>query len=346
MKAQMLTGIRQMELLEIPMPQIVHPTDVLLRLRWVGVCGSDIHYYETGRIGSQIVQYPYSVGHECSATVVDFGSGVKGLQKGESVVVEPAICCHACDQCHAGREHTCRSLKFLGCPGQVDGCLSEYMIMPEACCFPTFDRITLQQAVLCEPFAIGVYAVQSSGIMKGQSAAIFGAGPIGLSCLAAARAQEAGPVYVTEKIRPRMQAASKAGAEWVGTPDQTDVAAEILRQQPGGIDIAFECAGQQETLDQAVEVLKPGGKLMMIGIPREDRVTFSPDLIRRKEITMINVRRQNQCTRKAMELIAQNRVNLDFMITHTFGFAQSKEAFDLVAEYRDGVIKALIRVSE
>jgi L-iditol 2-dehydrogenase len=346
MKAQVLTGIRQMELLEVSMPQIVNPTDVLLQLRWVGVCGSDIHYYETGRIGSQIVKYPYAVGHECSAMVVDFGSAVKGLRKGESVVVEPAICCHKCDQCKAGREHTCRSLKFLGCPGQVDGCLSEYIVMPQVCCFPTYDRITLQQAVLCEPFAIGVYAVQSSGIEKGQSAAIFGAGPIGLSCLSAARAQDAGPVYVTEKIQPRMEAASRAGADWVGNPDQTDVVSEILRQQPGGIDIAYECAGQQETLDQAIEVLKPGGKLMMIGIPREDRISFSPDLVRRKEITMINVRRQNQCTQKAIDLIGQQRVNLDFMITHTFDFAQSKEAFDLVAEYRDGVIKALIRISE
>lgn len=346
MKAQMLTGIRQMELLDVPLPQISKPTDVLLKLRWVGVCGSDIHYYETGRIGSQVVQYPYSVGHECSAAVVDFGSAVTGLQKGESVVVEPAISCHQCDQCRAGREHTCRSLKFLGCPGQVAGCLSEYMVMPEACCFPTLDRITLQQAVLCEPFAIGVYAVRSSGLEKGQSAAVFGAGPIGLSCLAAARAQDAGAVYVTEKLEPRMKAASKAGAEWVGNPDQGDVVAEILRLQPGGVDIAYECAGQQDTLDQAIEVLKPGGKLMIIGIPREDRVTFSPDLIRRKEITMINVRRQNQCTRTAMELIAQNRVDLDFMITHVFGFEQSREAFDLVSEYRDGVIKALIRVSE
>jgi len=345
MKAQMLTGIRQMELLDVPLPQIVNPTDVLLKLQWVGVCGSDIHYYETGRIGSQVVRYPYSVGHECSAAVVDFGSAVTRLQKGESVVVEPAISCHVCDQCRAGREHTCRSLKFLGCPGQVDGCLSEYLVMPEACCFPTFDRITPQQAVLCEPFAIGVYAVQGSGISQGHSAAIFGAGPIGLSCLAAARAQGAGAVCVTDKIDARTEAALKAGAEWVGNPEHTDVVAEMQKLQPGGIDVAFECAGQQETLDQAIEILKPGGRLMIVGIPRQERVSFSPDLIRRKEITMINVRRQNQCTRKAMELIAQNRVNLDFMITHTFDFDHSKEAFDLVADYRDGVIKALIRVN-
>jgi L-iditol 2-dehydrogenase len=344
MKAQLLTGIRQMELQDVPTPEIVHPTDVLLRIEWIGVCGSDIHYYETGRIGSQIVQYPYSVGHECSATVIDFGRGVTGLQKGEPVAVEPAISCHRCDQCQAGREHTCRHLKFLGCPGQIAGCLSEYIVVPEACCFPTYHQITLQQAVLCEPFAIGVYAVQRSGLKKGQSMAVFGAGPIGLSCLAAGRAQGADEIFVTEKIVERMIAAKNAGSGWVASPDEENVVLEISKLRPEGIDIAFECAGQQETLDQAVEVLKPGGILMMIGIPREPRISFNPDLIRRKEISLINVRRQNKCTRKAMDLIAQKRGRLDEMITHTFDFAQSKEAFDLVAGYRDGVIKALIKV--
>lgn len=344
MKAQLLTGIRQMELREVETPKIERPTDVLLRLEWIGVCGSDIHYYETGRIGSQVVQYPYSVGHECAATIVEIGEQVRGLQKGEPVAVDPAIFCSKCDQCLSGRHHTCRNLKFLGCPGQAPGCLSEFIVVPAECCFPTYYQITMQQAVLCEPFAIGVYAVQQSGLTRRQCAAVFGAGPIGLSCLLAARAAGAGNVYATEKITERMAAAKHAGADWTGSPDEEDVVAEISKLQPEGVDIAFECAGQQETLDQAVQVLKPGGVLMMIGIPREDRITFSPDLIRRKEISLINVRRQNHCTRKAIDLIAQKRVNLDFMVTHTFDFAHSKEAFDLVSEYRDGVIKALIKV--
>jgi L-iditol 2-dehydrogenase len=344
-KSQVLTDLQQMELRETLSPAITGRTDVLLRVEWVGVCGSDIHYYETGRIGSQVVQYPYRVGHECAATVVDYGTDVKGLRKGEPVVVEPAMPCGQCDQCRAGREHTCRDLRFLGCPGQAEGCLGEYLVMPAHCCFPTHGQITLEQGVLCEPFAIGVYAVQCSALRQKQSAAVFGAGPIGLSCLAAAQAQNAGSIYVTDKISERIAAARNAGAAWVGNPDDQDVTSEILRRQPDGVDVAFECAGQQETLDQAVQVLKPGGRLMMIGIPRQDRITFNPDLVRRKEISLINVRRQNQCTRKAMDLIAQGRVKLDYMITHTFDFAHSKEAFDLVAGYRDGVIKALIKVS-
>jgi threonine dehydrogenase-like Zn-dependent dehydrogenase len=123
-----------------------------------------------------------------------------------------------------------------------------------------------------------------------------------------------------------------------------DVVKELLSLAPEGIDAAYECAGQQETIDQAVEVLRPGGTLMLIGIPREERVSFNPDLIRRKEISIINVRRQNHCTQKAVDLMAQGKANLDFMVTHRFDFDQSKEAFDLVAGYKDGVVKALIKV--
>ena len=344
MKSQMLTGIRTMALCEVPAPKIIDAADVLLKIEYVGVCGSDVHYYETGRIGSQIVQYPYSVGHECSATVVDFGPAVKTLKKGEPVVVEPAVSCWQCDQCTAGRPHTCRNLKFLGCPGQVDGCLAEYLVMPAECCLPTNNRISLQQGVLCEPFAIGIYAVQQSRIKAGQNAAIFGAGPIGLSCLKAAQAQGVETVDMTEIIPERIKMAQNAGAVWVGNPDAEDVVRTMASRARGGFDVAFECAGKQETVDQAVDILKPGGMLMLIGIPREERISFCPDTIRRKELSIVNVRRQNHCTQKAMDLIAEGTVDLDFMVTHTFELNQSQRAFDLVAGYKDGVVKALIKV--
>lgn len=345
MKAQMLTAIGQMEPKNVPMPVIKEPSDVLLKITYVGVCGSDVHYYETGRIGSQIVTFPFTVGHECSATVVDFGPAVTHLEKGEPVVVEPAVSCGQCDQCTIGRPHTCRRLKFLGCPGQIEGCLSEYLLIPAECCFPTKDKITPRQGVLCEPFAIGVYAVQQSQLHPSQSAAILGAGPIGLSCLAAAQVQSAETIYMTEIIPERMKVAKNAGAAWVGNPQTDDVVTAVLQQQPAGVDVVFECAGRQETLDQAVEMLKPGGKLMAIGIPRQPRISFCPDRIRRKEISIINVRRQNHCTQKAIDLIADRKVDLDFMITHTFDFDQTPQAFDLVANYRDGVVKALIQVN-
>ena len=344
MKAQVLTGICEMELRDVGDPVISKDTDVLLRINVVGVCGSDVHYYEIGKIGSQVVEYPYIVGHECAGTVEAVGSAVSGVKVGDRVVVDPAAWCDDCDQCRMGRENTCRDMSFLGTPGQGDGCLSEYLVMPEKSCFVVNDAITLEQGALCEPFAIGVYTVQRSGVAAGAKIAILGSGPIGLSCMAAAKAEGVETIYMTDKIDERLAVAKNAGAVWTGNPDKENIVDGVGELAPLGLDVVYECAGQQEALDEGIELLRPGGTLMVVGIPREDRVSFSIDRIRRKEITIINVRRQNGCTQKAIDLIASGDAEIDFMVTHRFGLDRAKEAFDLVAGYRDGVVKALIEM--
>ena len=344
MKAQVLTGIGEMEMREVEKPTIKNDDDVLLKVEVVGVCGSDVHYYETGRIGSLVVEYPFRVGHEFTGRVEEVGGGVEDLQAGDIVVVEPAVVCGACDQCMMGRENTCRELKFLGCPGQLEGCLCEYIVMPRRCCFKIDNEVGVERGVLCEPFAIGVYAVEQAGTKAGDKAAILGAGPIGLSCLAAAKAVGADSIYVTDKIDERVEVTKNAGAVWAGNPERENIVEEILKQEGPGVDIVFECAGEQDAIDEAVKVLRPGGKLMLIGIPRVERISFVISEVRRKEITIVNVRRQNECTQKAIDLIASGKVDLDFMMTHRFSLEESKKAFDLVAGYRDGVVKALIKV--
>ena len=247
-----------------------------------------------------------------------------------------------CDQCLAGRENTCRNLKFLGTPKEGNGCLCEYIVMPEESCFPTNGRISLEQGALCEPFAVGVYAVKQAQMPKGAKAAILGSGPIGLSCLAAARVEGAESIYMTDKVEERMKVAEKAGAEWVGNPERCDIVKEILEREPTGMDIVFECAGEQETIDEGIELLKPGGRLIIIGIPRVERISFCISKVRRKEITIVNIRRQNGCTQAAIDLAASGRAKIDFMVTHRFKLEQTQQAFDMVAGYRDGVVKAMI----
>jgi len=333
-----------MEMVNVPEPTIKKDDEVLLKIKEVGVCGSDVHYYETGRIGSQIVKYPFVVGHECAATVKAIGRAVTRVKVGDSIVVEPTIACNSCDQCKRGRKNTCLNLKYLGCPGQAEGCLCEYIVMPEECCFPIDGKINFEQGVLCEPLAIGVYAVKQACLPKNAVIAILGAGPIGLSCLVSAKAENVNACYVTEKIKERVEAAKNNGATWAGNPNKEDIIKGILKLEPAGVDVVFECAGQQETIDQAIELLKPGGKLMLVGIPRLERISFMIDKIRRKEITIVNVRRQNECTQRAIDSIAGGKINVDFMITHRFKLEQTQQAFDMVAEYRDGVIKALIEL--
>jgi L-iditol 2-dehydrogenase len=279
---------------------------------------------------------------------------------GDRVAVDPLIACGRCDQCLGGRENTCRTQKFLGSPGQTPGAMSEFLVMPERCCFPIPANVTFQQATLVEPFAIGLYAQRLAGISRtgvspvgaeGQARrlshkiAILGAGPIGLSVLAALKAAGQGEVHVTDIREYRLELARKFGATWTGDPRQPEAKSALAALAMPGFDLVFECAGEQETLDQAVELLAPSGKLMIAGIPEGDRVCFSPDLMRRKELGFQNVRRQNGCTRDAIDMVSAGKVRLDAMVTHTFSLAQAAEAFELVADYRDGVIKAMIEVS-
>jgi len=342
MKAMVLTGIRQMEMREVPDPKIVNDTDVLIKMERVGVCGSDIHYYTTGKIGSQVVEYPFPVGHEGAGTVIEIGSAVTHVKVGDEIAVEPAMPCWDCDQCNVGRPHTCRNLRFLGCPGQADGCLSEYLVMPETSCFKLDSSMVLDDGALSEPLAIGVYAVKQSIPMKGASVGILGFGPIGMSVLLPAQAEGAESIYVTDKIEERLAMARKLKVNYAGNPDQEDVVTKVSELEPNMLDVVFECCGKQEALENAIDLLKPGGKLMMIGIPEFDNWQFSADKGRRKEITFTNVRRQNHALEPTLEMMKNKAFDAHQMVTHRFSFDQTKKAFDLVDDYADGVMKAMI----
>ena len=233
-------------------------------------------------------------------------------------------------------------MKFLGCPGQIEGCLSEYIVMPEANCFPIPDHMSFTEAAISEPLAIGVYAVKQSIPMKGAKIGILGFGPIGMSVMLPAKAYGADTFYITDKIDERLMLASGLGAAWTGNPDKIDVANAINTREEKQLDVVFECCGQQDAVDNALEILKPGGRLMLIGIPEEDKLCFNMDYMRRKEITIVNVRRQIHCVQEALDLIAEGRVDVSAMATHFYNFKNTKEAFDLVEGYKDGVMKAII----
>ena len=342
MKSFKLSALHTLELREVPAPTLQQDTDVLIKMGAVGVCGSDLHYYTTGRIGDQVVEYPFAVGHECAGTVLEVGSQVSTVAEGDRVAIEPSLSCGTCDQCRTGRENTCRHNLFLGCPGQVEGALSELLVMPETNVFRVADDFDFGAATFSEPLAIGVYTVQQSALEREHAIGILGMGPIGHSVMLPAVDMGCRAIYCTDKVDYRCQAACEAGATWAGNPSREDVVAEILAREPAGLDIVYECCGQQEALDQAIELLKPGGLLMIVGIPECDTVNFPPHLMRRKELTMMNVRRQRGCVPAALELIARHQAKVNNLLTHHFAFAETEAAFDLVEHKRDGVIKAII----
>jgi L-iditol 2-dehydrogenase len=337
-----LTGIRQMEMMQVPTPSILQDHDVLIRMKRLGVCGSDIHYYVSGKVGSQVVQYPFTVGHEGAGEVEAVGKGVTSVKPGDRIAIEPAMPCWKCDQCLAGRPHTCRNLRFLGCPGQAEGSLSEFLLMPESSCYKIPDSMSYDEAAISEPLSIGLYAVKQSIPMEGATVGILGFGPIGMSVLLTAQAMGAMRVYVTDKIDMRLQMANKMGVTMTANPDQEDVAKKITGDVPEMLDVVFECCGEQDAIDNAVDLLKPGGKLMIIGIPEFEVWKFSADKTRRKELCIQNIRRQNEALQPALDLMEQGRIKVETMVTHRFDFKDTKAAFDLVAGYEDGVMKAMI----
>ena len=222
--------------------------------------------------------------------------------------------------------------------------MAQYLVMPEHSCVLIPDHVSAADAALCEPLAIGVYAAKMSGLRAGQSAAILGSGPIGLSVLLAIRALAGREVQVvsTDLLDYRLHAARANGADHALCPDGQDVVGLVRSLHPGGVDAVFECAGQQETIDQGLAMLKPGGTIYLIGIPDSTTITVNYDLARREELALQPVRRQNRCAELTVGLVASGKINLAPLATHFFPLAAAQQAIQTAKDYRDGVIKAVI----
>lgn len=345
MRVAYFTGLRQIEVRDEAEPRIERPDDVLLRVDCVGVCGSDVHYYVDGRIGDQILPLPATLGHECAGTIVDVGPGVERLQPGDRVAVDPAIVCGECDQCLAGRVNTCRKLRFLGAPGEAPGAATDRLVVPADNCLRIPATMTMEEATLVEPLSIGLYAVRLGEVYPGAKIAVLGAGPIGLSVLLCAKATAPITAYVTDLIDSRLDAARQCGADWTGNPHNDDVVTAVLQQEPRGLDLVFECTGDPACIGQGQRLLTPGGTLVLVGIPAAPEVSFDIHTMRRKELTFKNVRRQKGCVAPAIRLVSERVINTTPLVTHRFPMERIQEAFELVAGYRDGVIKAVVDLS-
>ena len=340
MKVAVLVAPRTIQILERPMPE-PGPGQVRLKLAAVGVCGSDVHYYEHGRIGSQVVEYPILLGHEPSGVVDAVGEGV-ALASGTRVAVEPGQSCGKCEHCLAGRQNICPNVEFLGTP-PYDGIFAQYALMPERCCVPIPDAMSFVEAALLEPLGIGLHAAALARIACGESVAIFGAGPIGLVTLLAVRAAGAGKVYMTDLVPERVAFAQRLGADAAMKADEGDVIEWIMGLTNGrGVDVAFEAAGEPETTWQTIETARIGGRALIIGIPQVDELPYPTHGARRKELTIQHCRRANGEAFAALDLIASGRIDVKPLATHTFPLDRTAEAIDLVSGYRDGVIRAMI----
>lgn len=344
MQAAVLHGIRDLRVDTVPRPQ-PGPGEVLLKLAAVGVCGSDVHYYLEGGIGAAIVTAPIIMGHEPSAYVAALGEGVDSLEVGQLVAVEPAIHCGHCEMCQTGHPNLCPNVRFCGTP-PINGVFSEYAVMPAHNCVPLPPGFTPADGALLEPLGVAIHTVDLSHIRVGQTIAVLGAGPIGLLIAAVAKAAGAGQIFMTEPLAFRREFARDYVADAVFNPDEEDVAAAVLRASKGrGVDIVFEAAGALETPQQGANMLREGGTLVLCGIPGEaDTLTLTASIIRRKGLTIKMVRRMKFVYPRGIRMVQQGMVDLKSIATHFLLLADIPAAFEMVANYRDGVIRAVVEM--
>ncbi|UCF95037.1 MAG: NAD(P)-dependent alcohol dehydrogenase [Desulfobacterales bacterium] len=343
MKAFVLQSPGNMGLEDLDLPAPL-PDEASVRIRSVGVCGSDVHYLRHGRIGSFVVKAPLILGHECSGEVVALGSEVGNLSVGDRVVLEPGVPCKKCWYCRNGRYTKCPHIKFLATPPD-DGALVEYKTWPADYLFKMPDEMTFQEGALVEPFAVGLYAVRRSGLYPSASVAILGSGPIGLATLQAAKACGAGQIIMVDLMENRMKLAKEMGASHVLDARQGSVAQKIKDLTRGeGAHFVYETAGTAKTFQQTVEMVRDGGSIVLIGLPQEEQIPMPMVEALIKEVNFITSFRYNNIFEEAITLMENRRVNVKPLITHEFPFAQTLEAFDTAENAKDQAVKVMINL--
>ena len=344
MKAAVLYGVHDLRIEDIPEPKIKSSDEVLIRITHAGICKSDIHYYEQGRIGSASVEEPIIPGHEFSGIVEETGSDVTALKKGDRVAVEPGIPCGVCEFCSEGNYNICPDIRFCGTP-PVNGAFCEKIVFPSEWCFLLPSNVSLVEGAMVEPLSVSIHAVDLAKIRTEDFVVVLGAGPIGLGCIQLAKNGGAHEVWAADYLNERLKLASNLGADRILSASKGRHVCDILKQTGGrGVDVVIEAAGTTEAPDQGAQILKPGGRLILVGIPEGDTITLNASNARRKGLTIKLSRRTKHSYPGGVEMIASGKVDVKSLVTHTFRLDQIVEALEIVRHYEDGVIKAVIEI--
>jgi L-iditol 2-dehydrogenase len=325
---------------EIADPGDPPPGMAVVRIGRTGVCGSDIHMFRHGRIGELVGDLPMTIGHEAMGVVEQVGDGVDPSLLERRVAIEPTLNCGRCDCCRSGNANLCTDYQFVGLPPHP-GVMQQLLVHPAHLCEPIPDAITDDQAVLLEPLAIALWAVDLAKVRQGQSAAVLGTGVLGSLTLMLLKHLGCDPIVCTDLLPYRIGLAKELGATHIMHAGLVDVVRKTLDATDGrGVDVAFECCGADQTNDQMVHVAAPGGRCVVIGINDEDRLSFTHGVARRKGLDIRLVRRSRHTLRRAIGLAPH--LPLDRLVTHHLPLSEVQRAFEMVAGYQDHVIKAMV----
>ena len=331
MKSIRLHGTGDLQIHDEPIP-VVGAGEKLLRIKSVGVCGSDLHWFSEGSIGDAKLERPLVLGHEFAGETED----------GQRVAIDPAISCGHCEYCERGHPNLCANLIFAG-HDKTDGALRECMAWSEKSLFSIPDSFSFDEGAMLEPLGIAIHSVDLGHLKAGMTVGVFGCGPIGLLIMQMAKLAGAANIIATDKLVHRVEAAKGFGASQAFLVDDQRGVGEMLAATNGrGVDVAFEAAGTQDAVDDAVASVRPGGKVILAGIPNDDRTYFSASIARRKGLTIKLVRRMKHTYPRAIELVSKGLVDVRSLVTHRFPLQEAREAFR-VAERREG-LKIIIEV--
>jgi len=337
MKAAVLYGVRDLRIEErdVPTPK---EDEVLVRMKAVGVCLSDVHYVTAGRVGPYVVEKPLILGHECAGEVVRVGRQVKKLKVGDRVVVEPGVPCRKCYYCRRGRYNLCRSMAFFATP-PFDGAFAEYVTSPEDFAYKMPDQMTFEEGALIEPLSVGMHSARRGEIQSGSSIAVLGSGTIGLMTLMAAKAEGATDIYATDAVDFNVKFAKQVGATEAINSIKEDPVKKILELTDGeGVDTVFDAVGLPVTIQQAVRVVRNGGIVVLTGLgyPAPEVPVNIPDIIF-KELDLRGVCRYANVWQDCIKLVSSGRIDAKKLITHRFDFMKVVEAFEKAERGQDRI---------
>ena len=341
MKAAVLVRPGEIELRELPIPS-TGDREALVRVRAVGLCGSDVHYYQHGKIGPYVVEKPIILGHEAAGEVVAVGREVRGLRVGQRVAIEPGATCGICAYCKSGRYNLCPEVRFLATP-PVDGAFCEYIAVREDWLHPVPEDMSFERAALVEPLSVGLHAVRRGEVGTGDTVVIVGMGPIGMFTLLAARKAGAARIIGIDLEPFRLERALRMGATDVVNPRDGD-AGEAVRRLTGGrmADVAVETAGSGRAVQTALRLVRRGGKVVLVGLPQEEETPLGVPYIVDNEIDIRGVFRYHNTYPTGVAIMAERGVDLEPVITDRMTLEETPLAFEKAIREKHRTLKIVI----
>ena len=343
MKALVLNSPLDLAVRDVPDPGAPGPGEVRVRVQSVGICGSDVHYYEHGRIGDFVLRAPMILGHEASGVVEEVGADVGSLTPGDVVAMEPGVPCGDCRECRTGRYNLCKDVRFWATP-PYDGALAEHVIHPAALAFRLPDHMSTEEGALMEPLAVGVHASERGGVRPGSVVAVNGAGTIGCVTLLAALAYGASQVIVADVIPARLERARDLGAAAVVDARSESLAEAVMAATGGrGADVGVECSGHPDGAQTLVDASAPAGRVVLVGMgPQPTKIDTVAAMV--KEVDLATVFRYANAYPTAIQLTAAGRVPVAQLVTDRFSFEESVRAFEYARSPRPDTCKVMIGV--